>query len=643
MARPSESRRLATDQLHSLRELSVLARGDILKMTKLANSGHPGGSMSSIDFYLVTYAFAALTPDTHKDPARDRVIVSHGHTSPGVYATLGRLGFFDIDDCISTFRLCGSPYEGHVERHLPGVEWSTGNLGQGLSAACGHALAARLLEHEFEVFCCMSDAEQAKGQVAEARRFAAKFGLSNLTVIVDYNQRQISGKTGDIMPVNIAGGFLADDWAVIEVDGHSHEEIHDALVEAVDDGVPTCIIAHTIMGKGVRFMEGDHVYHGRALTDDEYGRAMAELGIDASLEEFEDRRKRFTPSGNDIEIHPPAIRVNTGAPRTYESEVKTDNRSAFGAALADLGRENLLEGTDGVAMAVFDCDLAESVKTDAFAKAFPRNFFEAGVSEHNTATVAGALSTQGVLTFFADFGVFGIDEVYNQQRLNAINGSSLKLVTTHCGIDVGEDGKTHHCLDYVGALRNVYGWRVIVPADPNQTDRAVRWAAANAGNYLIATGRSKLHVITDEDGRPCFGRDYKFVYGKADLIRSGESATIVAMGSTVHRAIRVRDILDEQGIDIAVINISSPLDIDEGALVRAASTGLIVTYEDHNVQSGLGAEIARNMMRIGMSARLMNFGVDRFAPSGSADDVFAYLGLDPATIGRTLMAEIAVE
>ncbi len=134
---------------------------------------------------------------------------------------------------------------------------------------------------------------------------------------------------------------------------------------------------------------------------------------------------------------------------------------------------------------------------------------ECGVGEHNAATVAGALSISGVLAFWADFGVFGLDEVYNQQRLNDINGAAVKLVLTHCGLDVGEDGKTHQCIDYVGGFKQFFGWRVIVPADPNQTDRAVRAAASMQGNVAVVMGRSKLATVTAPEGSPLFGGDVR--------------------------------------------------------------------------------------------------------------------------------------
>ncbi len=183
-----EKEKLDEGKIARLKELARLARGDILKMTTLAKSGHPGGSISSIDIYLTLYSCANIDPSDPYYPERDRIVVSHGHTSPGVYAGLARSGFFDIDRVIIEFRKAGTSFEGHVERGVPGVEWSSGNLGQGLSAGCGFALAAGLHHKNYQVFVVMSDGEQSKGQVGEARRFVRKFGLNNITVIIDYNR-----------------------------------------------------------------------------------------------------------------------------------------------------------------------------------------------------------------------------------------------------------------------------------------------------------------------------------------------------------------------------------------------------------------------------------------------------------------------
>ena len=263
-----------TKRIARLEALSKVCRGDIVKMTTIAGSGHPAGSMSSIDIFLAVYTMANITPETWNDPQRDRIIVSHGHTSPALYACLARLKYFDINDVLTTFRCAGSPFEGHIERHVPGVEWSTGNLGQGLSAGCGYALASSLRGYGFHTFVLMSDAEQAKGQVAEARRFAHKYGLHNLTVIIDRNHFQISGRTEQVMPVNIKENYKADGWKIMEISGHDFNMLLDAIETAqADREYPYAIIAQTTMGHGVSFMENKEDYHGKALSLDECSRA----------------------------------------------------------------------------------------------------------------------------------------------------------------------------------------------------------------------------------------------------------------------------------------------------------------------------------------------------------------------------------
>ncbi|MHB1323188.1 MAG: transketolase [Coriobacteriia bacterium] len=631
LARGFVTPELDDDSVAELERRARSLRGAILTMTSLANSGHPGGSMSSLECFLVLHHCANIDPVRPHWDARDRIVVSHGHTSPGVYAALADAGFFPLDDVIAHFRQAGSPFEGHVERLVPGVEWGTGNLGQGLSAGAGFALAARLTGRPSRTFVAMSDGEQHKGQVAEARRLAAKENLIDLTALVDLNGIQISGRTVDIMPVDVAADFSADGWGVIEVDGHDVRAVYRAVAAAANDRErPVAVIAHTVIGKGVSFMEGEPEFHGRGLTLDEYERACAELGYDtASLERARVKRKSsiLTPH-----LHParPLRVLAAGTARTYTREKDTDNRSAWGTALVDLAQMN-----PAVPMAVLDCDLATSVKTDGFARVRPEGFIQAGVGEHNAATVAGAMSAAGVLAFHADFGVFGIDEVYNQQRLNDINESEVKLVVTHCGVDVGEDGKTHQCIDYVGAFRNMFGWKIIVPADPNQTDRAVREMAGTPGCVALAMGRSKLPVILGADGEPLFGGDYRFEYGRATWARAGEAGVILTMGTLTGAAVEAADLLASEGVAVGVCVVSSPLEMDDEAMTRIAGAPLVLVAEDHGWRSGLWASAAEWMALHHLTCRLVPHGVTAYQSSGASAELFARIGMDaPSIVAR---------
>lgn len=624
---------LPEEAVVDLEAVARLGRQRAVTMTAVADSGHPAGSLSSMEMYLLAYGVANLTPENADALDRDHVVVSHGHTSPGAYAALAAWGFIDGDEAEAHFRACGSPFSGHVERALPGIDWSSGNLGQGLAAGVGYALAARARHNDGHVFVLMGDGGQTKGQSAEARRIARKEGLAQITVLVDLNGIQISGNTDRVMPVDLEALWKADGWRVLSCDGHDLRALYRTLREARNDGEPSVIFCRTVMGKGVGFMEGKPDYHGKAATGESYAQAMEDLAGDPSRLEKARERRRHRTFPQSREVVPYARSLDVGNPVTYAPEIKTDCRSAFGKALADVGVRNY--GIPGrTPMLVFDCDLAESVKTGDFAKACPEWFVQAGIQEHAVATVAGAASAGGAVALWADFGVFALAEVYNQQRLNDINGTNVKVALTHVGLDVGEDGMTHQNIDYVGLLRNTFGWELVVPADPNQADRATRYALERWGNVALAMGRSKLPVITREDGTPFFAGDYRFVYGAVDVLRDGSDITIACMGHMAWRALQAREILKSRGVSARVVAVSCPLALEDGAVRDMARTGALVTYEDHHVGTGLGAAVAYRMIHLGLAPRFASLGVHRYGDSGAAEAVFAAMGLAPEDLVR---------
>jgi transketolase len=631
--RPQE---LPGDAAKQLTEFCRQVRGDVIRMTTLAGSGHPGGSMSSAEIFALLWTQANVDPAKPRMEGRDRIVVSHGHTSPGVYATLGRLGFFDPDAATMTFRLAGSPFEGHIERSVPGVELTTGNLGQGLSAACGFALADRLSGHHNHVWIVTGDGEQQKGQISEARRFAVAHCLTNLTLVVDLNGLQISGKTCSVMPQNLEAEYAADGWEVMTVDGHDLRALYRALRPPESCTAPRAILARTVMGKGVSFMEGDAQFHGRAPSREEAARALAEMGLPNDLDRLFLERSACSPEGSAFSIPSNlAILDLPGTPRNYPADHEGDNRSAFGQALLDMAEVN----RDSLPI-VFDCDLAGSVKTAAFARKWPDHFFQSGIMEHHTATAAGAASLADKVVFWADFGVFAADETFNQHRLNDINLTNLKVVATHCGLDVGPDGKTHHCTKYLALMGCMHNNFTIVPADPNQTDRAVRYAACHPGNFFIAMGRSKTPVITAEDGTPFFGGAYKYVHGKPDHLRKGTDVVIASMGGMCARAIEAGRILGAKGISAAVYGISAPLCITPAFVRKLTGYRLIVTYEDHDVETGLGSRMAVAMADTAIGVPLIRIGVQGYGMSGEPDDLYRLQGLLPDQVAARILKRL---
>ena len=621
---------ISANGIEELKEASREARVWAVVATAAAKSGHPAGALSSMDIYITLLGAANVTPALADSPERDRIVVSHGHTSAGFYAALAAYGFFPAHEMAANFRRAGSPYQGHVERDVPGVDWGTGNLGQGLAAGVGFALAARARGSQAHSWVVMGDGEQVKGQVAEARRLAAKEKLTNLTALVDWNDIQISGRLEEVMPVNIPALWAADGWQVVECDGHDYNALYRAMKAAKEASVPTVILCRTTMGKGVSFMENIPDYHGKPAAGEKLEQALKELGSDISLfNAVLEERKGPLPKGRHVAPEKPALAL--GVQHTYTKEDKKDNRGAFGKALAEVGELNYKKA-DATPMLVFDCDLAGSVKVDGFAKLCPDNYVEAGIQEHMTATAAGAASAAGVVSVWADFGVFASDEVYNQQRLNDINRAGTKTVLTHSGLDVGEDGMTHQCIDYVGLFRNTFGWNVVVPADPNQTDRATRWMLTEPGNICLAMGRSVLPVVTKEDGSPFYGGDYEFRDGAIDLLREGTDAVILAMGHLAGRAVEAHEALAKEGISAKVLHCATPLTMDKEALFALVGELPLLTCEDHHADTGIGAVAAMAFARAGKAVKIKNLGVTRYGLSGSNSDVLADMGLTAAGI-----------
>ena len=255
-------------------------RKGIVTAVHSAKSGHPGGSLSAADIY--TYLFFEEMNVDPKDPKkadRDRFVLSKGHTAPGYYSTLANRGFFPVED-LKTLRKTGSYLQGHPDmKHIPGVDMSSGSLGQGISAAVGMAVSAKLSGDDYRVYTLLGDGEIQEGQVWEAAMHAAHRSLDNLVVIVDNNNLQIDGAITDVnSPYPIDKKFEAFNFHVINIDGHNFDEIAAAFKEARETkGQPTAIIAKTVKGKDVSFMENQASWHGAAPNDEQYATAMADL------------------------------------------------------------------------------------------------------------------------------------------------------------------------------------------------------------------------------------------------------------------------------------------------------------------------------------------------------------------------------
>lgn len=270
-------------KVEQLQSIAKTIRKDIVAMLTESASGHPGGSLSAADILTVLY-FHEMNVDAKNphDPERDRFVLSKGHAAPVLYSALARKGFIPVED-LKTLRKIGSNLQGHPNMNdVPGIDMSTGSLGQGVSAAVGMALAGKLDKKDYRVYALLGDGELEEGQVWEAAMAAAHYNLDNLTIFIDYNGLQIDGDITKVMnPAPIDAKYKAFGWNVINIDGHNIEEIIDAIEQAKNTkGKPTCIVCKTIKGKGVSFMENEASWHGTAPSKEQCEIALKEIGGD---------------------------------------------------------------------------------------------------------------------------------------------------------------------------------------------------------------------------------------------------------------------------------------------------------------------------------------------------------------------------
>lgn len=391
------------------------------------------------------------------------------------------------------------------------------------------------------------------------------------------------------------------------------------------------------MGKGVDFMEAtgekhQATWHGKAPTPDQADTALAALALSATqdtlLASFR-KQVSWRPKKNSFPTLLSKTKITPGVPRLYKADEYTDCRSAYGKALLDIAKKN----KDIVALTA---DLAGSVKTQYVKDAIPERHIECGVAEQHMVSCAGGMSLAGFTPFCSTFGVFMTSRAKDQARVNDINQANVKMVATHCGLSVGEDGPTHQAIDDMGSFAGFFHTMVIEPADPNQCDRMIRYAASHYGNFYIRMGRHKIPVLTRKNGQPFFGKDYQYIYGKCDVLRKGTDLTVVASGATVIEALRaVEDLANMHSVELVIA--TSPKQFDNTILTSIQKTKRVLTVEDHNTQSGFGAGLARELQSKGIAVEAYAMlGVEDYQLSGTAAELYEAAGISTRNIKKKI-------
>jgi transketolase len=255
-------------------------------------------------------------------------------------------------------------------------------------------------------------------------------------------------------------------------------------------------------------------------------------------------------------------------------------------------------------------------------------------------SVSGGLSLDGFIPFCSTFGAFMSSRAKDQARVNDINRTNVKMVATHCGLSVGEDGPTHQAIDDAGSFLGMFNTMVIEPADPNQTDRIIRYIASHYGNFYVRMGRHKFQVITKEDGTPFYGKEYVYEYGRSDIVREGKDITIAATGAMVNEALKARENLKKSkpGLNVEIIAVTSIKKFDDTLLNSLKKTHKVITVEDHNALSGLGSQVAKLIADQGLRMDVFkNIAVTEYQFSGTAADLYLKAGISAEAIEKACL------
>ena len=607
-------------KLDVYRDLARQLRVDSIRCSTAAGSGHPTSSLSAADLIAVLlsghlrYDFGQ--PD---NPANDHLIFSKGHASPLVYAMFKAAGAIN-DDELMTFRKFGSRLEGHPTPILPWVDVATGSLGQGLPIGVGVALAGkRVLEAPYHVWVLVGDSETAEGSIWEAFDHAGHEGLANLTAIVDVNRLGQRGPTELEWDMSAyAARVRAFGVDPIVIDGHDLAEIDDALERARGATQPTAVLARTVKGKGVSFIENKEGWHGKALDPEQAKQAIAELG--------EARSRTFSVQKPDRWDRPSMQRTGSLALRTYAEPIAT--RKAYGEALAALGsaRKDVV---------VLDAEVSNSTHAEDFKKTAPERFFEMYIAEQQMVAAAVGMQVVGLVPFASTFAAF-FTRAYDFIRMAAISRAQIRLVGSHAGVSIGEDGPSQMGLEDLAMMRAVYGSTVLYPSDGNQTAKLVAQMADRDGITYMRTTREKTAIV--------YEKGESFPIGGCKVVRGGSNkdrATIIAAGITLHEALKAVDVLAHEDIPVRVIDLYTvkPIDADTLADAARATGGRIVVVEDHWVEGGIGDAVLAALADKGFrDLHYRHLAVRKMSGSGKPAEMLDDAGISTVHIVRAVKA-----
>ena len=612
---PSEA--ISPALVNSIQTVANRLRKHSLTSTTEAGSGHPSSCCSCAELIsTLFFRFLRYEVDNPGNPLNDRFVLSKGHAAPILWAAWAEAGAFPVEK-LQTLRKFDSDLEGHPTPRNAWTQVATGSLGQGLSVGVGMALGARINQTGNRIFVLMGDGETAEGSVWEAAALATHSDLDNLVAIVDVNrlgQSQATMYGHDVE--SYRQRFASFGWHTQVIDGHSVEETLAALESAIAfQGQPSAIIARTLKGKGVSFMEDKEGWHGVPVpAGEKLERALQDIGEDSELEE---PFQMTPPNGNGDGSFPAAAQEAALEAPHYSPKDLVATRQAYGAALAKLGKAN-------PAVVALDGDTKNSTYSNKFLAEYPDRFVECFIAEQNMVGAAVGLGAMGKIPFASTFACF-LTRAYDQIRMAAISQANMKLCGSHAGISIGQDGPSQMALEDLAMMRAIAGSTVFYPSDAVCAERLVALAAQTPGIVYIRSSRPKTPIL--------YSNDEDFQVGGSKVLKSSDKdrATLVAAGVTLHEALKASLELESQGLAVRVIDLYSIKPIDEETLLQAArETQLLITVEDHYSEGGLGDAVLGALAS--QPCRLHKIAVEGLPRSGESAQLMDAFGLSAKSI-----------
>jgi len=612
---------LSSETLAGLQDKATWMRIHSVRSTSAAGSGHPTTCASAAEIMSALF-FKSMRYDP-KDPgnaANDIFILSKGHAAPVLYAAWAEAGYIDKDDLLN-LRKIDSPLEGHPPTDWPFVDVATGSLGQGLSVGLGMALVAKLDGRDQNIYVLMGDGEIAEGSVWEAAASASHDKLGNLIATVDVNRLGQSAPTmlGHDMET-LQKRWEAFGWQALVVDGHDVAALVDAYQTAADTkDQPTVILAKTYKGRGIPFAEDKEDWHGKPFPKGEKeDEALAALNAQLNGSNWE-----WTPNLPTAAVpETPAAKPMANPP--YEVGGKAvATRVAFGAALAALAEADQR-------VVAFDGDVGNSTYTRTVLDVDPKRFFQTYIAEQTMVGAAMGAACRGKIPYAASFACF-LARAYDFIRMAAISETNVKLVGTHAGISIGEDGASQMGLEDLAMTAAEPNYTVLYPSDATSAWRAIELVGKTEGPAYVRTSRPATAIL--------YGADETFAAGQSKVVRSSDAdqVTVVGAGVTLFEALEAADTLASEGIHVRVVDLFSVSPVDRETLTECARAtgGKVVTVEDHYEHGGVGDAVLGALAEE-TGVQVKKLAVRKIARSGKPAELLDMFGISAPHIVKAV-------